>query len=152
MRRRYNFILPLLALLAASPAQADWDPELEAREAAERDAQARARQEEERAMQQQHDKAQAEYLKAQMDEKRKVLGAAAKGKSDAEVNALYDAKISSDAAEAYKAADTARKALSSGQGAAAVKQVTGKTLQELENMSEEEAEALSREMEQKYGQ
>ena len=80
-----------------------------------------------------------------------VFGAAANGKSDAEVVKLYDAKIAEDMAAANLGAAKAREALSSGQGAAAVKQVTGKTMEELENMTEEEAEALGREMEKKYG-
>ncbi len=82
-----------------------------------------------------------------MDSKRKMLGSAATGKSDAEVNSLYDAKIE----EGAQTAQTARKALSEGQGADAVKQVTGKSMAEMENMSDEEAEAFSKEMEEKYG-
>lgn len=87
-----------------------------------------------------------------MDSKRKNLGAGAAGKSDAEVNRLYDAKIKQTTEDANRLAQEARSALSQGKGAAAVKQVTGKSLQELENMSDEEAKALSRELEKKYGQ
>jgi len=98
------------------------------------------------------DAANAKANQEMMDSKRKNLGAAAKGKSDAEVNRLYDAKIKQTTDEANRLAQEARSALSQGQGAAAVKQVTGKSLQELENMSDEEADALSRELEKKYGQ
>jgi hypothetical protein len=90
--------------------------------------------------------------KKMMASKRETLGAAAKGKSDAEVNHLYDDKIKADTESAKQFAQSARKALTSGQGAAAVKKVTGKSLQELENMSDAEADALAREMEKKYGQ
>lgn len=54
-------------------------------------------------------------------------------------------------AAASLGAAKAREALSSGQGAAAVKQVLGKSMEELENMTDEEAEAFGREMEKKYG-
>lgn len=151
-KTRFSFILPLVALLGASPVLADWDPEQEAIDAAERAENKRAEEARERELQRQRDKAQAEFDKMQMDGKRDYLGAAAIGKTDAEVNVLYDAKLKSDTAEAYQAAETARRAMSSGQGAAAVKQVTGKTLEELENMTDAEAEALAREMEEKYGQ
>jgi hypothetical protein len=85
-----------------------------------------------------------------MDSKRKTLGAAAQGKSDAEVSKLYDAKIKKDTDAAYKGADEAKSALSSGQGAAAMKSTTGKSMKEIQNMSEAELEAWSKEMEKKY--
>lgn len=82
-----------------------------------------------------------------MDRKRKNLGAAAKGKSDAEVNRLYDVKIKQTTEDANRLTQEGRSALSQGQGAVAVKQVTGKSLQELETMSNEETDGLSRELE-----
>ena len=38
------------------------------------------------------------------------------------------------------------------QNEASLKQMTGKSMEELQNMSDEEAEAFAREMEKKYGQ
>jgi hypothetical protein len=151
MKHRFGFMLPVLALLLGAPAFADWDPAEEARYEAERKAAQQAEQEKQREIQKMQDDAQAKYDAEVMQEKRKTLGAAANGKSDAEVIRLYDAKVAEDMAAANLAAARAREALSSGQGAAAVKQVTGKTMEELENMTDEEAEALGREMEQKYG-
>ncbi|WP_445367891.1 hypothetical protein ACH5Y9_24285 [Methylomonas sp. BW4-1] len=147
-----RFIMLMLLTLCNTHVLADWDPELEAQEQAQREATQRAEQAREREAQKMVDEANAKGNREMMDSKRKNLGAAAKGKSDAEVNRLYDAKIKQTTDEANRLAQEARSALSQGQGAAAVKQVTGKSLQELENMSDEEAEALSRELEKKYGQ
>ena len=152
MKCRFSLILSVLALFVFSPAQADWDPEQEAIEEAGRAAARREAQEKERELQQHRDAAKAEAAKMQVQAKREHLGAAADGKTDGEVNALYDAKVKSDTAEAYRAAEQARKAMQAPEGAAALKQVTGKTLEELENMTDEEAEALARELENKYGQ
>ncbi|AMK76176.1 MULTISPECIES: hypothetical protein [Methylomonas] len=145
-------ILLILLTIFNTNALADWDPELEAQEQAQREAAQRAEQAREREAQKMIDAANAKANREMMDSKRKNLGAATKGKSDAEVNRLYDAKIKQTTEDANRLAQEARSALSQGQGAAAVKQVTGKSLQELENMSDEEAEALSRELEKKYGQ
>lgn len=152
MKSRFKLILPVLALCVASPVAADWDPEQEAIEEAERAEAERARRENELETQRQRDAMQAETERVQLQARRDHLGAAADGKSDSEVNALYDAKIKSDTAEAYRAAEQARNAMQTPEGAAAIKQVTGKTLEQLENMTEQEAEALARELEQKYGQ
>lgn len=141
-----------LNTICGAPAWADWDPELEAREQAEHAAAQRAEQEKQREMQKIHSEAEAKAHKSIMDSKRQTVGAAANGKSDAEVNRLYDAKIKQTSEDANRMAQEARSALSQGQGAAALKRVTGKTLQELENMSDAEADALAREMEKKYGQ
>ncbi|PKD38923.1 hypothetical protein CWO84_17900 [Methylomonas sp. Kb3] len=147
-----RFIMLMLLTLCNTHVLADWDPELEAQEQAKREATQRAEQVKQREAQKMIDAANAKGNQEMMDSKRKNLGAAAKGKSDAEVNRLYDAKIKQTTDEANRLAQEARSALSQGQGAAAVKQVTGKSLQELENMSDEEADALSRELEKKYGQ
>ncbi len=145
-------IMLILLSVLSSNCLADWDPELEAQEQAKREAAQRAEQARERETQKMLGEANAKANREIMDSKRQNLGTAAKGKSDAEVNRLYDAKLKQTTEEANRAAQEAHNALSQGQGAAAVKQVTGKTLQELENMSDAEAEALSRQMEQKYGQ
>ncbi|WP_020483433.1 hypothetical protein [Methylomonas sp. MK1] len=145
-------IVLMLLTIFNTNAPADWDPELEAQEQAQREATQRAEQARAREAQKLINEANAKANREMMGSKRKNLGAAAKGKSDAEVNRLYDAKIKQTTEDATRLAQEARSALSQGKGAAAVKQVTGKSLQELENMSDEEAEALSRELEKKYGQ
>lgn len=148
-------IVIVLALLTGAPAFADMDLELEKREQAARDAAKQAEQAKQREMQRLKKEAEVKANAAMnahmMDTKRKALGAAASGKSDAEVNRLYDAKLKSDMERAGQAAESSRNALSHGQGADALKQVTGKSLKEMENMSDEEAEALIRDMEKTYG-
>jgi hypothetical protein len=143
--------LAALAIMMSTAAWADYDPALEAREQAQREAAQKAARENQRKIQKLQDDAKAQAQKQQMDGKRKTLGVAAQGKSDAEVDTLYAAKIKSDTDAANRAADEARRKLSSGQGAAALKQTTGKSLQEIQNMSDAELDALSRDMEKKYG-
>lgn len=141
----------LAALTASAPVLADYDRELEAEERAKLEAEQRAeaarQAENARIKKEAQDKADS----AMMAEKRKYVGAAAKGKSDAEVNALYDAKIKKTQAEGFAAAARTQESLSSGQNAAALKQVTGKSMAEIQNMSDEELEAMAAEMEKKYG-
>lgn len=141
----------LLLLLASAPAFSDYDPALEAREKAERDAEQRAQQQKQQAIQRQKQEAEAKANAAMMQDKRKTLGAAANGKSDAEVDRLYDAKVKKDTEAANQSAAAARKAMSQGQGDAALKSVTGKSMQDLEKMSDAELEALSKDLEKKYG-
>jgi len=64
-----------------------------------------------------------------------------RGKSDAEVNLLYDAK-SRATRRSPRNRSTCAGGAEYGQGAQAVKDVTGKSLEEMENMSDEELEAL----------
>lgn len=150
MSRTPTLLFLTLSLLAL-PAQADWDAQLEAEEQAKREAAAR----EERARKAEADAmmaaARAKAEAAIMADKRKTLGAAATGKSDAEVKRLYDAHIAQKTAEANAAFAEGQKALSSGAGAAAMKQVTGHSMQELQSMSDEELDAFAKEMEAKYG-
>jgi len=147
---KMRLFLAALAMLTSIAAWADYDPALEAREQAQRDAAQKAERDKQRQMQNMQSEANAKYNKELMDSKRKTLGPAAQGKSDAEVSKLYDAKIRKDTDSAYKAADEGKAALSSGQGAAAMKQTTGKSMKEIQNMSEAELEAWSKEMEKKY--
>ncbi|HQW80978.1 MAG: hypothetical protein IPF83_07560 [Rhodanobacteraceae bacterium] len=140
-----------LSLVVTTPCRADWDAKLEAEEQAKREASIR---------EEQVRKAEADAMmaaaRAKMDaqitaEKRKTLGTAAQGKSDAEVARRYDAHIAQKAAEANAAMAQARAVLSSGAGAAALKQVTGNSMQEMESMSEAELEAMAAKLEASYG-
>ena len=96
---------------------------------------------------------------AELHAMRQVLGAEAEGKSDAEVRRLYEAKIAAYQKQGEAAAAAAPTAAEAEQRERdtraeredAVKQMTGKSLEELENMTDEEAEALQRELEKKYG-
>jgi hypothetical protein len=143
-------LIAAMALLATTAVWADYDAAGEAREQAQREAAQKAEREKQRQVEKMKSDANAKYNKEVMDNKRKTLGAAAQGKSDAEVDKLYDAKIRKESATAYKEADAAKAALSTGQGAAAMKSTTGKSMKEMQNMSEAELEAWSKEMEKKY--
>ena len=145
-----RFVLVSMALIVSATAWADYDAALEAQEKAQRDAAQRAQQAKQREMQKMQNDAKAKYDKEVSDSKRKTLGAAAQGKSDAEVNTLYDARIMKDTDAANRAAADAKRTMNSPQGDAAMKQTTGKTMKEIQNMSPAELDALSREMEKKY--
>lgn len=142
----------ILSLLAVSPAaQADWDPELEAQEQRERDAAAREQAARDAAAAKMRREYEAKAHAEQMAEKRKYLGAEANGKSEAEVNRLYDAKQAAKKAEAEQQWNEGMRQVNSPQARASTQAVTGYTLEEMSNMSDAELEALTREMEKKYG-
>lgn len=122
----------LFSLLVAVPAFADWDGTTEAEEQAQREAQKKADA-------------------GMIESKRQMLGADAKGTTDVEVSAMYDAKVKQDQKYAADGVAKARTGLSTPEGVAAPKQVTGKSLAEIENISDAELEALGRGMERKYG-
>lgn len=145
-----RFVLVVLAFFTSAAAWADYDAAAEAKEKAQRDAAQRAQQAKQLEVQKMRDDAKAQADKEVMNEKRKTLGAAAQGKSDAEVSRMYDAKIKKDTDSANRAADDAKRAMSSPQGEAAMKQATGKSMKEIQNMSPAELEAMSKEMEKKY--
>lgn len=96
-------------------------------------------------------KANASMNRHLMEGKQKTLGAAASGESGAAVNRLYDAKMKKDVEPSNQTVNSTRQALGQGQGADDLKRMTGKSLQEMENMSNAETEALAREIEKKYG-
>jgi hypothetical protein len=143
-------ITGLLLALAVGPVWADSDPEMEREErlALEREQAAeRARQAE---LAQMKRDAQAKYDAAVVADKRKRLGAAANGKSDAEVNRMFEADQAQKRAEAETAM---REGFGAGTaGGAMVKQMTGHSLEDMQNMSEEELEAMAKELEAKYPQ
>jgi hypothetical protein len=147
---RWMKYLTVVCLVLSTAAHADWDPELEKEEEARRQAekQAEARN-------------QAEMQAIKTAAMRKALGADANGKSDAEVRRLYTARFENpqgqlEAAKAKQA--KARRDIDSSlapnraQIDAATQAMYGKSLDELQNMSEAEAEAMAKELEAKYGQ
>lgn len=121
-------LIAFLAGLSAQPAFADWDAAGEAREAAQRQAaqQAAARK-----------KAEADRAKAEANMKyqRSFVGAAANGKSDAEVTALYNQKMGA----------------MNRQAAEAQRLYGGKTQAEMMNMTPQQAQALAEQMQKQYG-
>src|SRR5512138_2816393 len=116
----------LLLLVASSVALADYDAAQEARDKAERDAAQRAEQQKQQAIQAKKQEAEARMNAETMKSKRKSLGPAADGKSDAEVNRLYNAKVRKDTNAANQKADATRSTINQQQNEAAMKSVTGK--------------------------
>ena len=146
-------VFTLFAGLLSANALADWDPALEAREAAER-----------KAEQQRVAKQKAEHAKmireASAAAYRKELGKDAVGKSDAEVERIYRQR--QDDVLKQAAAFTSKGNSMPGQSQkldpntraqhdAQMKGMTGKSVTDLEKMNEKELEAFARDMEKKYG-
>jgi hypothetical protein len=147
----HRLAVAFVLLALASPVLADYDPELERQEAAQREA---AQKEQARR------NAEAKRIRgdAELRMMREFVGADAAGKSDAEVRRLYEARVKANeqaaraaAASAPTAAEAEKMQRDAEAGTATVEEMTGKSIEELENMSDEEAEALQRELEKKYG-
>ena len=142
----------VIALLSAN-VRADWDPEGEARDAAQR----KAEQQRAASQRAETDKRIREATQKNM---RAYLGKDAIGKSDADVERVYKQRK----AEALKQAAKVEAAVSASerqpkkrsdpagmeQGAAAMKAMYGKSVGEIGNMSEKEREAFFKELEKKY--
>lgn len=150
---RRTFVTLCLCGLAVAPAFADWDAKLEAEEAARRQQAAAA----ERAKQAQ---AKAALDAASLQAARAALGKEAVGKPDAEVRRLYDEKMKREQAAARKAAAEAPQLAARAQKIEAdtrpqrdalMKQNYGKSIKELEGMSDAELEKFARELEKKHG-
>lgn len=139
----------LFALLVSTNLQADWDPELEKQEAAERAANQKAQAKQE---------AEVEALRTAA--MRQALGEEASGMSDDQVRQRYRERFDANAvkSDANSARPQANQdiqraiAPNKAQIDAASKAMTGKTVEEMQNMSEAELEAMARELEKKYGQ
>jgi Zn-dependent M28 family amino/carboxypeptidase len=140
--------LALVALLACTAVHADYDPKMEAQEAAQRKAAAAAEAKHKADAQKQYDAAQQKGMRA-------ALGKEAVGKSDAEVKKIYDAKMAGYQDQAKKAqggvAPAGVPASDMASGNAQLKSMTGKSMQDIQKMSPAEQEAFSRQMEKQYG-
>ena len=174
-----RFVPALLVLMSLSiPVHADWDAAGEAREAAaakaEADRQAAVNKKNTAAAAREtlqkegidttgkSDDAVIEMMDARMrqnkaavdqaqaksiSDMRKTLGTAADGKSDEEVMAMYAARAQQQA-EHYQQQIEANR----DQTDAQLQSVTGKTMQEMQNMSDEELDKMADDLEKKYGQ
>ena len=136
-----------------SIARADYDPVLEAQEEAKRKAAAAAS-----ARQKAENDAKVRALT--LESQRNFLGAEGKGLSDAEVGPAYDRKMAKMRADsvanqheamAMMAQAQKEEAATRDQRNAAMKQMTGKSANDLMKMSDKELEAFAAEMEKKYG-
>ena len=153
MRRIKIAAVALASLLAWTHVLADWDEKLEAQEAAQR---ARA------AAAERQRQAEAKAMKdaAMVKAARGALGREAEGRSDAEALRLYDAKMKAHQAAAVKAAAAAPQmaaqvskldADTRVQRDALMKKTYGKSVTELQGMSDAELEKFAREVEKKHG-
>lgn len=145
----------LLVLMSLSiPVYADMSAEDKAADDAQNvaDAEAAARKKaQEEAFDRQNEALKAKLIKQAEDEgtvnMRKVLGKDAEGKSDAEVRRLYDQR-STQAVQDL----TEKEAATRGERDAAMQNMTGKSLEDLENMSDADMDKMAEELEKKYGQ
>ena len=76
---------------------------------------------------------------------RPLLGKAAEGKSDEEVIRMYEAKVAQDDKKTPPNEDAIR-----AQSEATTKKMTGKSLQDMQNMSDEDLDKMEAEMLKKY--
>jgi hypothetical protein len=140
--------LALAALLACTAVHADYDPKMEAQEAAQRKAAAAEKAKQDAAVKAQRSAAEQKMMRG-------TLGKEAEGKSDAEVKALYDKKMAGYMNDAKKAqagkAPTGVPQSDMDKGNAQVKSMTGKSMQDIQKMSPAEQEAFAKQMEKQYG-
>jgi hypothetical protein len=134
-----TLVIAALLVALAGPALADYDPKLEAEEARQRKAAAAAEAKRKADYEKQRSALEAKAI-------RKELGKEAEGKSDAEVKRIYDAKVKAQL-------DTVKKAQAGGPqpGDTQVKAMTGKSVQDLQNMTPAEQAAFAKQMEKQYG-
>lgn len=148
---RMLYILISSLFFTSSMVLADYDPALEAEEASAR----AASQQAELKRKAEADRMTAEYKAKQemaiMNDKRKRVGKAAEGKSDAEVSRMYDEKVAADTQEALDGVAEAQKKMSDPNANAQMKAATGKSMQEIMNMSDAEREAWAAELEKNMG-
>lgn len=78
---------------------------------------------------------------------RPQLGKAAEGKSDEEVIRMYEAKVAREEKNTPQQAEAAR-----AQSEAATQGVTGKSVEDMQNMSDEDLNKMEAELKKKYGQ
>ncbi len=144
----------LIALtIISSTSYADYDAALEAEEAAAR---------QKAAAEAARRKAESDAMLAAAKDKayRKYLGAEADGLSGAELERAYNAKVARDQEEGLKRQAEAMALFKEGQqkieanreqNDEAMKNMTGKTVTELQNMSDAELEKFAADMEKKFG-
>ena len=151
---RQIVIVFLISILTLSGiCRADYDAAMEARETAQRQA-AQAEAAKQKA------KADAMGRAAQLKAERAYIGAAAAGKTDAEVHQLYAAKVKVDQVRAINMAQNAKQLQAENlkiaedtkqQREAGVKNITGRSLDEISRMSDSELDAMANELQKKYG-
>jgi hypothetical protein len=150
MKKIIAFIV--LSAFFSLHAYADWDYALEAKEAAEKKAQqekeAKEKAKTDAILKKNDDQAKAEMAaqdKQTVASMRKDLGKKANGKSDAEVKKMWDAKVKTDTKNIQQQ-EAATRPMKDAQ----MKKMYGKDTKDLMNMSDEELEKFSSDMDKKY--
>lgn len=91
--------------------------------------------------------ASAKQHAALIHDKRRWLGSAATGKSDGDVERLYEQKMHIETDAAASSVDTAQRAMRDRRANEQMKAATGKSMQEIVSMSPEEQQEWAAEME-----
>jgi hypothetical protein len=147
-----SLLLAILLAFVSVHVYADWDAAQEAKDAAEKKAQeqkeAHEKAKTDAIMKKNDDQAKAEM--AAQDKKtvasmRKDLGKKANGKSDAEVKKMWDAKVKTDTKNIQQ-----KEAETRPMKDAEMKKMYGKDTSELMNMSDEELDKFSKDVDKKY--
>ena len=130
----------------AGPARADWDAAGEAREAAQRKAEAAAAAKRKADADRQRSAAEAKMMRG-------YLGKEADGKSDADVKRIYQAKVNAqlDQAKKFQAGGAPAAGSDMARAEAQMKAMTGKSMQDIQKMSPAEQDAFAKQMEKQYG-
>ena len=149
MRAITVVLLSLLLCVScvSSDSDSDSDPAPEDQEAAAQAAADRGTQQLEAEAERKMDLASAKQNAALIQDKRKWLGSAAVGKSDGDVERLYDQKVNVDTDAAESAISNEQRAMRDRRANAQMKAATGKSMQEIVNMSPEEQQEWVAEME-----
>lgn len=141
----------LSLILCASCVSTDSDPAPEEQEADEQEAAEQAGAErgswlQETETERRMDQAEAKQNAALTQDKRRWLGRAAVGKSDGDVERLYDQMVNADTDAAESAVGNEQRAMRDRRANEQMKAATGKSIQEIVNMSPEEQEEWAAEM------
>ena len=147
MRAITVVLLSLLLCVSCVSSDSDSDTAPEDQEAAAQAAADRGTQQLEAEAERKMDQASAKQNAALIQDKRKWLGSAAVGKSDGDVERLYDQKVNVDTDAAETAIGNEQRAMRDRRANAQMKAATGKSMQEIVNMSPEEQQEWVAEME-----
>jgi hypothetical protein len=149
MRAITVVLLSLLLCVScvSSDSDSDYDPAPDAQGAAAQAAADRGTQQLEAEAERKMDLAGAKQNAALIQDKRKWLGSAAVGKSDGDVERLYEQKVNVDTDAAESDIGNEQRAMRDRRANEQMKAATGKSMQEIVNMSPEEQQEWVAEME-----
>jgi hypothetical protein len=136
----------LCLALCASCVSTDSDPAPEDQEAAAQAAAERGFQQQEAEAERRMDQAGAKQNVALTQDKRRWLGSAAAGKSDGDVERLYDEMVNADTDAAESVVGNEQRAMRDRRANEQMKAATGKSIQEIVDMSPEEQQEWAAEM------